>query len=202
MLRIALTGGVATGKSHVLSLFAARGVPAIDADRLARDVVRRGSPALDAIRARFGSSVIAADGSLDRAALAALVFQDSAARHDLEAIVHPPVYAAITSWLDELERAGASALAVADVPLLYETGHERDFHRVIVTTAPADVQVRRMMKRDGATDAEARARLAAQWASEEKARRADFVIRTDGSFQDTERQVEEAYRKLVEEATA
>jgi dephospho-CoA kinase len=202
MLRVALTGGVATGKSHVLKLLAARGVPTIDADRLARDAVARGSDGLDAITRRFGPAVLAADGSLDRRAMADIVFRDAAARRDLESIIHPAVYAAIARWIHALEQSGGTAMAVADVPLLYETAHEGDFHRVIVTAAAPDVQVRRMMERDGATETEARSRLAAQLPIEEKSRRADYVIRTDVSFAETEKQVDEAYARLLDEATA
>jgi dephospho-CoA kinase len=198
MLRVALTGGIATGKSYVLDQFRRRGVPCLDADELARGVTVAGAEATRAIAERFGPGVMGRDGGLDRERLAALVFADEQARRDLEAIVHPAVYRAITAGLRALELSGA-AVAVVDVPLLYETGHESDFDCVIVTTCPIGVQIERLVRR-GLTDAEARQRLSAQWPTEKKAARADVVIRTDESFEETDRQIEEALRALKRES--
>ncbi len=196
MLKVALTGGIATGKSHVLEQFRRRGVPCLDADLLAHGVTAAGTEASSAIAARFGQEVLAADGSVDRARLGPIVFADPAARRELEAMVHPAVYRAIRAGLRafELELPGLP-LAVVDVPLLYESGHAGDFDRVVVTACPMEVQVARLLKR-GMSDAEARQRLAAQWPTEEKAQRADFVIRTDGSFEETDRQVDETLTLL------
>lgn len=195
MLKIALTGGIATGKSYVLDQFCHRGVPVLDADALAHGVMAAGTEATAAIAERFGADVLAANGSVDRTTLGPIVFADAAARHDLEAIVHPAVYRAITAGLRAFERLGEPAFAVVDVPLLYETGHAPDFDRVIVTVSPPDVQIERLVNR-GLTVLEARQRLAAQMPTGEKASRADFVIRTDDSFESTNRQVEEIVRKL------
>ena len=196
MLRVALTGGIATGKSHVLEQFRRRGVPCLDADVLAHGVTAAGTQASAAIAARFGQDVLAADGSVDRARLGRIVFADPAARRELEAMVHPAVYRAIQAGLRAfgIELPG-QPLAVVDVPLLYESGHAGDFDRVIVTACPMEVQLARLLER-GMSEAEARQRLAAQWPTEEKARRADFVIRTDGSFEDTDRQVGETLTNL------
>lgn len=194
MLRVGLTGGIATGKSHCLSRFAALGVPVIDADLLARDAVAPGSPGLAQVRARFGPSVMLADGSLDRAALAAIVFSDPAARADLESIVHPEVYRRISEWF--ANQPAGTRLAIADIPLLFETGHEHDFDAVIVCACDPDEQQRRLMERDGLSAAEAEARLAAQWPILEKVRRADYVIRTDGTFASTDAQVTSVWRRL------
>jgi dephospho-CoA kinase len=196
MLKVALTGGIATGKSHVLELFRRRGIACLDADALARGVTTTGTEATQAIASRFGPGVIAADGSVDRQQLGTIVFADEAARRDLEAIVHPPVYRAIAAGLRAFELMGESA-AVVDVPLLYETGHERDFDRVIVTVAPAGAQIERLAER-GIAEPDARLRIAAQMPTDDKAARGDFVIRTDGTFEDTERQVNEVLRKLGE----
>src|SRR3954453_21809557 len=144
---IALTGGIATGKSFALARFAALGVPVIDADALAREVVSPGAPALDAVRARFGESVITDQGTLDRAALGRVVFRDRAARSDLEAIIHPLVYRRIGEWFGALPVA--TPLAIADIPLLFETGHAHDFDRVIVCACEPAEQLRRLMARDG-----------------------------------------------------
>ena len=188
MLRIALTGGIATGKSHVLDQFRKRGVPCLDADLLTHGVESAGTEATQAIAARFGG-VLAADGAVDRQKLAPLVFADPGARRDLEAMVHPAVYRAIAAGLRAFELLGGYPLAVVDVPLLYETGHAQDFDRVIVMACPPEVQIARLIER-GMSDAEARQRIAAQWPTEEKAARADFVIRTDGSVEETDEQVE------------
>ena len=198
MIRAALTGGIATGKSFCLRQFAARGVPTIDADQLARDAVEPASPALAAIVQRFGPAVLRADGTLDRAALGDVVFADGAARADLEAIIHPEVYRRINTWL--ANQPHGTALAIADIPLLFETGHEHDFDAVIVAACDADEQLRRLVNRDRLPVEAARARLAAQWPIEEKVRRADYVIRTDGAHTDTERQVDEVLRRLGQES--
>ncbi len=194
MRRIALTGGIATGKSHVRARLAALGVPTIDADVLARDAVAPGSPGLAAVIARFGPGVLDPAGALDRRALAAIVFADGQARRDLEAIVHPLVRAATDRWFGSLDPA--TPLAVADIPLLYETGRDADFDRVIVVAAAPETQVRRIIARDGLSEADARARLAAQLPIDEKVRRADHVIRTDGAITDTDRQVDDLLRTL------
>jgi dephospho-CoA kinase len=194
MLKVALTGGIATGKSYVLEQFRRRGVPSLDADLLAHGVMAAGTEATAAIAKRFGPDVLAADGSVNRAVLGPIVFADPAARGDLEAIVHPAVYRAIAAGLRAFARTGSSA-AIIDVPLLYETGHEKDFDRVIVTACPVHVQIERLMAR-GMTDAEARQRVAAQWPTVEKTSRADFVIRTDGTFAETDQQVEAVIGRL------
>ena len=195
MLRIALTGGIATGKSYILDQFRRRGVPCLDADELAHGVMAPGTEATQAIAARFGADVLAADGAVDRAKLGPIVFADANARRELEAIVHPAVYRAITVGLRAFERIGGSPLAVVDVPLLYETGHASDFDRVIVAICSLDRQVQRLVKR-GMTETEAHQRLAAQWPTEEKASRADFVIRTDGSHEETDGQIEGIFKDL------
>ena len=130
MLRVALTGGIATGKSYCLARFASLGVPVIDADQLARDAVAPGSRALEEVATRFGAAIIRPDGSLDRASLGHIVFNDRAARADLEAIVHPEVYRRISEWLATLPPR--TRVAIADIPLLFETVHTHDFDRVVV----------------------------------------------------------------------
>lgn len=193
-LRAALTGGIATGKSFCLAEFAAAGVPVVDADRLARDVVAPGTPGLRAVAARFGAGVIGPDGALDRPALARLVFSDDRARRDLEAIIHPGVYRAIERWYAELGDNG-EPLGIADIPLLYETGREIDFDTVIVASCPPRMQVERLVARNGLTREEARLRMAAQMPIGEKTERADHMIDTSGSFDETRTQV----RRVLEE---
>jgi dephospho-CoA kinase len=195
MLRVALTGGIATGKSYCLARFAALGVPVVDADRLAREAVAPGSHGLTAVAERFGAGILRPDGSLDRATLGRIVFNNRSARADLEAIVHPEVYRRIGEWLATLPPA--TRFAIADIPLLFETGHNHDFDRVIVTACSPAEQLRRLVTRDGLTEPEARARLDAQWPIEEKAARADHVIKTDGAIGDTDARVKTVYELLI-----
>ena len=197
MLRVALTGGIATGKSFCLARFAALGVPVVDADALAREVVATGSAALAAIRLRFGDGVMSPDGTLDRAALGRIVFNDRAARAELEAIVHPAVYRRISEWFITLPPD--TPRAIADIPLLFETGHGPDFHRIIVCACEPAEQIRRLIVRDRLSEPDARARLAAQWPIAEKVARADYVIRTDGTMSDTEAAVRTVFEKLKAE---
>src|SRR5439155_21525990 len=147
-----------------------------------------GTEAPPALAARFGSEILAPDGAVDRAKLGKLVFADPVARRDLEQITHPAVYRAIAAGLRAFERLDNPALAVVDVPLLYETGRASDFDRVIVTVCPSEVQLARLLER-GMSESEANQRMAAQWPTDQKAARADFVIHTEGAFDDTNRQV-------------
>src|SRR5688572_4411264 len=195
MRRVGLTGGIATGKSHVRAVFEALGVPTIDADVLAHEAVAPGSPGFEAVKARFGPAVLDARGGLDRKKLGEVVFADPQARKDLEGIIHPGVVEAIARWFSSLDQA-ANAFAIADVPLLYEAGRERDYDIVIVTACEPATQIRRVMARDGITEAEARQRIAAQLPIEDKVRRADHVIRTDGLLASTNAQVHEIYKRL------
>jgi dephospho-CoA kinase len=144
--------------------------------------------------ARFGPGILDTAGSLDRSALARIIFADDAARADLEAIVHPEVYRRIREWSANLTGVPA---AIADIPLLFETGHNPDFDKVIVCACEPDEQVRRLMARNGLSAEDARARLAAQWPIEEKVARADYVIRTDGTHAETDRQVARIHEALI-----
>jgi dephospho-CoA kinase len=200
MKRVALTGGIATGKSVVRGEFERLGVPTIEADVLAREVVAPGTPALSAIIARFGTEVLDESHALDRRKLGTIVFADEQARRDLEQIVHPAVRAAIDTWLNSVDRQGHNA-AVAVIPLLYETGRERDFDVVITTACSAEEQLRRVMARDSLSEVHARQRIAAQLSTEEKVRRADFAIWTDGSYDNTRRQVVEVLEQLARRST-
>jgi dephospho-CoA kinase len=198
MLRIGLTGGIATGKSHVLEVLRRRGIPCLDADALAHGVTAAGTEATMAISDRFGPDILSPDGAVNRARLGPIVFADPAARKDLEAIVHPAVYRAITAGLRGFERLGEYPLAVVDVPLLYETGAEKNFDRVIVTACSPELQVARLRER-GMSDIEARQRIAAQWPTADKVARADFVITTDGTFEDTDRQLDAVLSRIGSE---
>jgi dephospho-CoA kinase len=190
MLRVALTGGIATGKSHVLSEFRKRGVPCLDADELAHGVTTAGTEATSQIAERFGRDVLDSSGAVDRQKLGAIVFADQAARRALEAIVHPAVYRAIAAGMRAFELLDHSPIAIADVPLLYETNHAGDFDRVIATVCPRSMQIERLKER-GLSDAEAEQRLAAQMSADEKALRADYIIQTDDTLESTNAQVDQ-----------
>ena len=198
MLKVALTGGIATGKSYVLGQFRQRGVPCLDADELAHGVMAPGTEATAAIAERFGA-VLAADGSVDRKKLGPIVFADAAARRDLEAIVHPAVYRVITAGLRAFEKIGGSPVAVVDIPLLYETGRATEFDCVVATVCSPSIQLARLLAR-GLSPEAASQRLAAQLPGEDKARRADFVIRTEGSFLETAAQVDRVLADLLARA--
>jgi dephospho-CoA kinase len=200
MLRVALTGGIATGKSYVLEQIRRRGVPCVDADELAHGVMVAGTEATAAIVERFGD-LRTSDGAVDRQRLGAIVFADAAARRDLETIVHPAVYRAIAAAVRAFERIGGAPLAIVDIPLLYETGHQGEFDKVVATVCPPATQVARLSAR-GLTADEAAQRLAAQMPADDKATRADYVIRTDGTFAETDAQVDEVLRQLIGGAQA
>lgn len=173
---LGLTGGIGAGKSTVAALLAERGAVVIDADAVTRYLQRPGEPVYRAIVDRFGPRVVAADGSLDRRALAKVAFADPAALADLEALIHPAVAAAIT---ERLAAAGAGDdLVVLDVPLLLETGHYR-VDGVVVVDCPTEEAVRRLKGR-GMDESDARARMARQATREERLARADFVIDNSG----------------------
>lgn len=193
--RVALTGGIATGKSYVRGRFEAFGVPTIDSDVLARAAVAPGTNGLSAVVDRFGRDVLDADGGLDRPKLARIIFGDADARRALEAIIHPEVRRATDQWFASLDPT-RHRFAIADVPLLYEVGRERDFDAVIVAACEPDTQLRRVMKRDALSEGDARQRIAAQLPIDEKVRRADYVIRTDGTFEETDRQVKDVFERL------
>jgi dephospho-CoA kinase len=192
--RIALTGGIATGKSYVLSRIRDAGVPVVDADVLAREAVAPKSEGLEAVVKRFGQKVLTPEGFLDRARLGDIVFRDKAARRDLEAIVHPFVRRKIDEFFAGLARD--HPFAVADIPLLYETGRQRQFDKVIVVATSREKQITRIMARDGLSREEAERRVAAQLPIEAKIALADYVIRTDGTHEETGAQVQRVLSEL------
>ena len=171
-------------------------MPTIDSDVLAREAVAPGTPGLSAVVERFGRDLLDASGALDRQKLATVVFADPDARKALEAIIHPHVRQATDQWFADLDPL-QHPYAIADIPLLYEVGREGDFDAVIVAACDPEAQVRRVMKRDGSSEAHARQRLAAQLPIEDKIRRTEYVIRTDGTVADTDEQVRDIYARLV-----
>jgi dephospho-CoA kinase len=195
MRKVALTGGIATGKSYVLAAFGRLGVPCLDADALAHGVMVAGTEASGAIGTRFGAGVLRPDGAVDRKKLAAIVFADSQARRELEAIVHPAVRRAIAAGLRAFELVDRAPLAVVDIPLLFETGRQGDFDRVIATVCSPATQRQRLLAR-GLSEGDVDQRLAAQLPALDKAARADISISTEGTFEETDAQVRAALEAL------
>jgi len=193
MLRIGLTGGIASGKSTVERLFAAHGVPVIDSDVIAREVVAPGTPGLALVRARFGDAVLLEDGSLDRRALRRLVFEDPTARRDLEAIVHPLIRRAMA----EQSAAAKGPYQINVIPLLVEGGRRAGIDRVLVVDCPEALQIERVMQRDQVTEPEARAILAAQTSRSARLAAADDVIVNDGDAAALQAQVDALHAKYL-----
>lgn len=175
-LRVGLTGGIASGKSTVAALFAARGVPVVDADRLARDVVRPGTEGLARVVEHFGETVLTAEGTLDRAELGRRVFADADARHALESIIHPLVREGINTHVRNM----AAPYVLVVVPLLVESGMDRDMDRIVVIDTDEERQRERLRQRDHLSDEEAGRRIAAQSSRAERLRVADAVVRNEG----------------------
>ncbi|HEV7726027.1 MAG TPA: dephospho-CoA kinase [Modestobacter sp.] len=196
MLRIGLTGGIGSGKSTVAALLAERGAVVVDADRIAREVVAPGTPGLAAVVAEFGEQVLAPDGSLDRPALAAVVFSDPAARARLDAVVHPLVRARAA---EALSAAPRDAVVVQDIPLLVETGQAGSYDLVLVVQTDVEERVRRLVGR-GLSAADARARIASQASDEERAAVADVVLTNDAGRDELTAQVDRFWAERVERA--
>lgn len=195
MLVAGLTGGIGSGKSTVAGLLAARGAAVVDADALARDVVAVGTPGHRAVVDRFGPGVLAPDGSLDRRALAGVVFDDAVALADLNAIVHPAVRAAIADRLAELE--ATESVVILEIPLLVESGRSYGASTVIVVDCPEEVALRRLVEGRDMDEADARRRMAAQVSRADRRAAADLVIDNSGSRTELERQVDEVWARLV-----
>jgi dephospho-CoA kinase len=195
---IALTGGIAAGKSTVARRFAEHGAVVIDADRLAREAVEPGTPGLAAIQERFGASVIDADGRLDRAALGAIVFADEAARLDLNGITHPAVAELLKERLAETARTDPQAVVVYDVPLLAESGGRRGglFEFVVVVEAPAAERIQRLVELRGLAQDEAERRVRSQASDTERRALADVVIDAGGTLDETLQQTDQAWVRI------
>jgi dephospho-CoA kinase len=200
VIRVGLTGGIATGKSTVSAIFRHAGANIIDADQIARNVVKKGLPAWQKIVAHFGPRVLMADGQINRASLAEVVFNDPIQKRYLNAIVHPHVRRKTEELMQKLEDKGVNGVVVLDVPLLYEVGMDRDLDKIIVVYVPEIIQLERLMERDRLSEQSARVRIQSQMSIEEKKQRADIVIDNSGSPQTTQAAALEIYRTLANEA--
>lgn len=198
MLKVGLTGGIASGKSYVLGLLRDYGCETLDADLTAHQVMEPGQPAHAAIVAHFGSDILDSEGRIDRARLGPIVFADPNARAILNSIVHPRVYEAQTKWLESVARHNPQAIAVIDAALMIETGSWRRFDRIVVVYCRPEIQLERLMARNGLTRSAAEIRIASQMPTAEKLRYADFTIDTSEGFDDTRRQVLDLFANLRE----
>lgn len=196
---IGLTGGIAAGKSTVSRRWAEHGAIVVDADQLARQAVAPGSPGLARVAERFGTDVLAPDGSLDRPALGRIVFADPAARKDLEGITHPEVWRLAQQAFDDAAAADPDAVVVYDVPLLAEARGSRPirFDAVVVVDAPAAQRVERLVEHRGTDRAEAERRVAAQASDAERLALADHVVDATGSLADTLRSADEVWQRIA-----
>jgi len=196
-----LTGGIGSGKSTAAALFRERGVPVIDADELAREAVAPGSAGLVEVQAAFGPQILAADGSLDRKQLGALVFANAEARQRLNAITHPIVRRLSQERFRALDEQGIT-LAGYDLPLLFEVGLDSVLRPIVVVTAREATQLERILARDGISEEAARARIAAQLPLADKQKRADYVLYNNGTLPALAAQVDALLEKLRAETSA
>ena len=196
-MRIALTGGIACGKSTLAKFLRELGIRLLDADDVVHELEAPGGAAVPAIAARFGAGILAADGSVDRPKLAGIVFADAAARRDLEAILFPLVRSRLRAFTSEAARRGrppsTAPLYIAIIPLLFESHWEGDYDIILAITSPLECQIHRMMRTRGYSRVQAEARLAAQMPVAEKAARADFVVVNDS----THEHLKDEARRLV-----
>jgi dephospho-CoA kinase len=195
MLLVGLTGGIGSGKSTVSAMLAERGAVIVDADAITRSLQEPGQPVFDAMVERFGPGIVRADGTLDRAAVAAIVFNDEAARKDLEAIVHPAVGARMIELI--AAHSGSDAIVVYDVPLLVESG-KTGYGAVLVVDVDPDVAVARLVAHRGFTEADAKARIANQASREARRAVADVVIDNSGTIEDLRARIDEVWPWLEE----
>jgi len=196
MLKIGLTGGIATGKSYVLSLLRGFGCEVMDADIVGHQVIEPGKPAFAEIIDRFGADVLDSSGNIDRARLGAIVFSDRNQLAKLNSIVHPRVFAAQDRWFAEVEARDPDAIIVVDAALMIETLSYRRYDKLIVVHCREDIQLQRLMARNKLSHEEAVSRISAQMASAEKLKYADYAIDTSNGFEATRQQVDSLYSEL------
>jgi len=198
MLRVGLTGSIAVGKSFVLGVLAELGCRTLDADKVAREVVQAGTPGLNAVTQAFGDEILNSDRSLDRARLGEIVFQDESKRLQLNSILHPFIIARQDEILKEWEQETPDAIAVIDAALMIESGGYRRLDKLIVVHCRPEVQLERLINRDGLSPEEALRRINAQMPQEEKKKYADNLIDTSEGFESARAQTEAVWRQLRE----
>ncbi|MBK7392577.1 MAG: dephospho-CoA kinase [Chloracidobacterium sp.] len=196
MLKVGLTGSIAVGKSFVCDCLRGLGCHVLDADQTSRDVVAKGTDGLAAIVSKFGDEVLEPDGELDRKKMGSIVFADDEKRQLLNSIVHPRVFEAQNKWIEEVEKHDPNGIAIIDAALMIESGGYKRFDKLIVVWCEPEIQLQRLMSRDGFDENTAKMRIAAQMPQDEKKRFADHLIDTSQGFDDTRRQVERLVAKL------
>ncbi|HEV8214500.1 MAG TPA: dephospho-CoA kinase [Gemmatimonadaceae bacterium] len=201
MLLVGLTGNIGSGKSTVAQMLSERGATIIDADVLARRAVEAGTPAFAKIVARWGSSILAPDGHLDRAALRRVVFADHAQLEELNQIVHPEVERLRGRLIEQAKRRG-DRVVVCDIPLLFERHMTDRFDRILLVDSHRAIRLERLVKERGLRETEAMDMIAAQMPAELKRARADFIVENDGTFAQLERRVNEVWTSLIRDESA
>jgi dephospho-CoA kinase len=196
VLKVGLTGSIAVGKSFVCDEFRELGCYVLDADRTAREVVEPGTEGLRRVVEVFGEEILGTDGELDRKELGAIVFKNNAKREILNSIIHPLVFQKQDEWLSHVERIDSAGIAIVDAALMIESGGYKRFDKLIVVWCEPDIQLSRLMQRDGLSRLEAQDRISAQMAQDEKKSYADFLINTSIGFEDARRQVVETFTSL------
>jgi dephospho-CoA kinase len=198
-LLVAVTGGIASGKSAVSKMLEKLGAPVIDYDVIAREIVEPGKPAWKDIVACFGEDVLKEDRRIDRKKLSDIVFRDMEKRKKLEGFTHPRIIEEAERQADEIARKNPKAIIQVAVPLLIEINIQHKFHKVLLVYVPRETQIERLMKRDAITRKAAESILRAQMSIDEKLRYADFVIHNEGTLDETARQVEQVWEELKKE---
>ena len=200
MLRVGLTGGIATGKSTVGEMLVGMGCHLIDSDRITHDLLRAGEAVHAAVVGEFGNRILAPDGAIDRRILGGIVFNDPNARKTLNSLVHPAVFQRQQEWLGQVQAQDPDGIAIVDAALMIEAGRYKNYDRIIVVTCSPEVQRQRLKSRSTLSDEDIEARIRAQMPMQEKVKYADFVIDNSGTIAETQKQVEDVYAKLRAEA--
>ncbi|NWF94320.1 MAG: dephospho-CoA kinase [Syntrophaceae bacterium] len=196
MLVVGLTGGVASGKTAVSRIWREEGAYLIDADQIARELVQPDMPAWHELQRAFGQEILQEDGSVDRRRLAKKVFSDPGQRDLLNRILHPRIKAEVARRVEEISRRDPDAIVVVDAALLIETGDYKEMDRLVLVTSTEEQQIQRLRSRDGITVEEAEKVLSAQMSLEEKLKVADFIIRNEGSLEETNVRAREVFKEL------
>jgi dephospho-CoA kinase len=196
MLKVGLTGSIAVGKSFVVGVLAELGCHVLDADQTAREVVAPDTPGLRALIEAFGNEILRDDGTLDRARLGAIVFADEAQRLELNSILHPFIIAAQDDQMRQWERETPAGIAVVDAALMIESGGYRRFDKLIVVHCRPEIQLERLVSRNGLSLAEAERRISSQMSQDEKMKHADFLIDTSAGYESAREQTEAVFREL------
>ena len=200
MLKVGLTGGIATGKTYVADSLRKLGCEVSDADVVARIIVEPGQPAYEDIVQAFGPEILQPDGTIDRARLGAIIFANEQARLNLNAMTHPRIHEAQSRWLAEVAERNPNAIAIIDASLMIESGGYKKFDKIIVVYCSLEVQLERLMTRNNLSCEEAMKRIAAQMPASEKLKYADYSVETSGGFEATDQQVESLYIELEKQA--